>query len=220
MGDNLPAVDLGANHTGISVTAGDSHTCVLLDDHMVKCWGRNLEGELGAGDTTSRGDQPGSMGSSLPPIDLGTGRTARAIAFAGTYHTCAILDDASVKCWGDNQFGQLGLGDTTNRGDHPNQMGDALPVSTVGTGRTSSALSTPSMNACALLDDGSIKCWGSGTELVERRRRRRSHTADHPRPPWETTCLGQYRSEREGQRSASPAPGAAASCAPSSTTAR
>ena len=56
------------------------------------------------------------MGGSLIAIDLGTGKTARAIE-AGDNHTCAILDNESVKCWGANASGQLGLGHTNNRGD-------------------------------------------------------------------------------------------------------
>jgi alpha-tubulin suppressor-like RCC1 family protein len=60
-------------------------------------------------------------------MDLGTGRTARSLAL-GWAHTCALLDDGTVKCWGRNYFGQLGLGDTRDRGGEPNQMGDHLPV--------------------------------------------------------------------------------------------
>jgi alpha-tubulin suppressor-like RCC1 family protein len=67
------------------------------------------------------------MGDSLPTLDLGTGRTARGIV-AGDNQTCAILDNASIKCWGENTSGQLGLGNTTNQGVNPNQMGDTLLV--------------------------------------------------------------------------------------------
>ena len=73
------------------------------------------------------GDGPNEMGNSLDAIELGTGRTATAIA-AGKYHNCAILDNSSIKCWGSNNAGQLGLGDTNNRGDGSGEMGDNLPV--------------------------------------------------------------------------------------------
>ena len=58
---------------------------------------------------------PGEMGDSLPAVALGTGRTAVAIT-AGASHTCALLDNGTVKCWGDNDYGQLGLGDTDEPG--------------------------------------------------------------------------------------------------------
>lgn len=66
------------------------------------------------------------MGAAQPYVDLGTGRTAKAIT-AGRHQVCAILDDNRLKCWGRN-LGQLGLGDVQNRGDAPGQMGDALPA--------------------------------------------------------------------------------------------
>ena len=71
-----------------------------------------------------------TMGAALPAVDLGTGRTATAIA-AGWYHTCAILDNGAVKCWGHNCVGQLGLGDTDRRAaTRAGEMGDALAAST------------------------------------------------------------------------------------------
>ncbi len=69
------------------------------------------------------------------PIDLGTGRTAVAIA-AGGYHSCAVLDDGTAKCWGANGSGNLGQGDTTTRGDGAGEMGDGLDAIDLGTGRT------------------------------------------------------------------------------------
>ena len=67
------------------------------------------------------------MGDSLTAVDLGAGKTARAIT-AGDSHTCAVLDNASLKCWGKNDSGQLGLGNTSTRGDGSEEMGDNLPV--------------------------------------------------------------------------------------------
>jgi len=67
------------------------------------------------------------MGDNLPTVDLGAGRTARAIS-AGDRHTCVVLDNTSVKCWGENSYGQLGLGDNSTRGDNSSEMGDNLPI--------------------------------------------------------------------------------------------
>ncbi len=161
MGDNLPAVDLGTGRTAVALSAGTNHTCALLDNGSVKCWGLNQSGELGLGDIANRGDGPGEMGDSLPAVALGTGRTAVAVSAAQSY-TCALLDDASVKCWGSNFVGKLGLGDTANRGDGPGEMGDSLPAVALGTGRTAVAVVAGGFHACALLDNGSVKCWGAG----------------------------------------------------------
>jgi alpha-tubulin suppressor-like RCC1 family protein len=67
------------------------------------------------------------MGDNLPAVDLGSGKTATAIT-AGYQFTCAVLSDNSVKCWGHNLLGELGLGDAENRGDGPGEMGDNLPA--------------------------------------------------------------------------------------------
>ncbi len=161
MGDNLPPVDLGAGRTATAVSAGGSHTCALLDDGTVKCWGRGQDGQLGQGDNDSIGGAAGEMGDDLAPIDLGTGRTATAIT-AGHRHTCALLDDRTVKCWGANVQGQLGQGSTTRIGASPNEMGDNLPPVDLGAGSTAAAITAGHQHTCAVLDNGSVKCWGDG----------------------------------------------------------
>jgi alpha-tubulin suppressor-like RCC1 family protein len=120
-------LDLGTGRTATAIVTGNFHTCVMLDNSSIKCWGLNDSGQLGQGDTSSLGDESNEMGNNLPAVDLGAGRTARAIA-AGDNHTCAILDNASIKCWGSNTAGQLGLGNTSNRGDNSSGMGDNLPI--------------------------------------------------------------------------------------------
>ena len=70
MGDNLPAVDLGAGRTARAISAGDRHTCVVLDNTSLKCWGKNESGQLGLGDNSTRGDGAGEMGGNLPVIGL------------------------------------------------------------------------------------------------------------------------------------------------------
>ncbi|MFM7618137.1 MAG: RCC1 domain-containing protein [Actinomycetes bacterium] len=135
------------------------HTCALLDNGTVKCWGANSGGQLGLGDNQPRGYVPGQMGDTLPAVALGTGRTATQLA-AGSTSMCAVLDNGTVKCWGLNYDGELGLGDTNDRGDGPGEMGDALPVVALGTGRTATQLTAVGDHTCALLDNGTVKCWG------------------------------------------------------------
>ncbi|MEC8340449.1 MAG: putative Ig domain-containing protein, partial [Candidatus Thermoplasmatota archaeon] len=134
----------GSNgYDAVSLAFGDRHACALLDDGDVVCWGRNNAGQLG----TTGGDK-----DTPQAINLGTGRTATSI-YAGGNYNCAILDDASVKCWGQNDQGQLGIGTSSN-------TNTPTTVASFGTGRTAVALATAFKTVCALLDDGSVKCWG------------------------------------------------------------
>ena len=98
---------------------------------------------LGLGEPLGRGRYAGEMCADLPAVDLGTGRTAKMID-AGRAHTCALLDDDSVKCWGYNNHGELGLGHTLYRGEGAGEMGDNLPVVDLGTGRTAKTISAGS----------------------------------------------------------------------------
>jgi E3 ubiquitin-protein ligase HERC3 len=160
MGDALPFVDLGTGRRAVALSLAYYSSCALLDDGSVKCWGQNDGGQLGQGDTSNRGDEPGEMGDALLPVDLG--RKATAIA-AGEDHTCAVLDDGNVKCWGRNANGQLGLGDTLNRGDTSGSMGSALPYVNLGSGRTATAIAAGSYHTCAFLNGADLKCWGSNS---------------------------------------------------------
>jgi alpha-tubulin suppressor-like RCC1 family protein len=165
MGENLPAVDLGTGKTAVAVSLGFLHTCAILNDASIKCWGGNVRGALGLGDTNDRGSGPGQMGDNLPAVNLGSGKTAIAVS-AGYLYTCALLNDGSVKCWGANGSGSLGLGDDVDRGVMAGQMGDDLPAVDLGTGRKAVGISAGSgsdrfyQHTCAVLDDGSLKCWG------------------------------------------------------------
>ena len=131
MGQNLPIVDLGPGRTAKSIASFRQHNCAILDDDSVKCWGRNSYGQLGLGSTSHKGDGSNEMGSNLPAVDLGPGRTAKAVV-AGYWHSCAWLDDGTVKCWGANSDGELGAGNVSGRGGSANQMGSNLPIVDLG----------------------------------------------------------------------------------------
>ena len=102
------------------------------------------------------------MGDAVDIVDLGTNYTAVEIA-AGKSHTCARLDSGQIKCWGKNDLGQLGQGDTYNRGDGEvnGKMGDALPVVELLPGRTAVQVACGGSTSCAVLDNGQVVCWGS-----------------------------------------------------------
>jgi alpha-tubulin suppressor-like RCC1 family protein len=161
MGTNLPAIDLGVGRTAKAISTGRQHACAILDNDTVKCWGANTYGQLGSGDTIS---QVYPIIGTYPVVDLGTGRTAKAIA-VGAFHTCVIIDNGAVKCWGYNATGQLGTDSTNNLGDGSGEMGDALLPITLGAGRTAKAIAASKRGdrdyTCAVLDNGTLKCWGA-----------------------------------------------------------
>ncbi|HMV67277.1 MAG TPA: hypothetical protein PKA64_10535, partial [Myxococcota bacterium] len=163
MGDNLPLTEIGAHKKALDVAVGEAHACALLDDGSVKCWGYNNYGQLGYGDTTNRGTHPREMGDWLRPVDLGGGTVVEVDA--GRYHSCARFVDGRIKCWGYNGYGQLGQGNTTQRGDEAGEMGAALAYADLGAGRAAVSMQAGEYHTCAALDDGSVKCWGNAQGL-------------------------------------------------------
>jgi alpha-tubulin suppressor-like RCC1 family protein len=138
------------------VAAGYEHTCALLEDGNVRCWGRNNFGQLGLANTTDIGDDEQPYRASLVELD----GTAKDIV-AGGYHTCALMTSGSVRCWGYNAYGQLGLG---NAYSGNNSIGDSevpasVPPVAVG-GNNVLQLSAGLHHTCALLDTGNMRCWG------------------------------------------------------------
>lgn len=147
------AVDLGGR--AVQIAAGDLHTCALREDGAVLCWGFGTGGRLGYGNVANIGDDetPASVG----PISLGQ----RAVDIAaGSAHTCAVLEDGSVRCWGDGQNGRLGLASTTNVGDTPARLPDMVP--TVSLGGAAQAVTAGSAHTCVRMVDGAVRCFGLG----------------------------------------------------------
>ncbi len=162
IGDNETPSSVGPVKLGRRATAiatGDYHTCALLDDRSVRCWGFGGNGRLGYGNTSNIGDAktPDTVG----PVNLG--RPATAIT-AGGAHTCALLDDGSVRCWGFGGAGELGYGNINNVGDTPGSTPDKIGPVNLGPGRTALAISAGGRHTCAVLDDGSVRCWGEGSD--------------------------------------------------------
>ena len=152
-------VDLGAGRTAVAISAGNLFTCAILDDGAVRCWGAGADGRTGQANTTTVGDDetPGSVAV----VDLGAGRTAAAIA-AGARYACALLDDATVRCWGANASGQLGYANTTVIGDNESPA-TAGPVG-LGAGRTARAITAGDTHTCAILDNNAVRCWGANAD--------------------------------------------------------
>lgn len=144
-----PPVEVGGP---VAQVATVSHTCAVLVDGGVRCWGPGSHGELGQGNTDTIGyDQ---VPASVPTIPLpGPAAEVRV----GGRHTCARLVDGSVWCWGDGAQGQLG---------HPGigMLGDDEPIDSVGPvdiGGTAVALASGHEHNCVLLDTGRLRCWGA-----------------------------------------------------------
>ena len=127
------------------IAAGAWHTCALKQSGAVFCWGRNDRGQLGDGSTADR----------LLPVQV-VGLDAGVIAIAaGESHSCAAMDDGSVRCWGANQLGQLGNGETSFAA-----VSTPVPVAGLGSVRT---LSLGDAFSCALRTDDSLWCWGDSS---------------------------------------------------------
>lgn len=125
MGEYLQTVPLGGSRaTGIS--AGYLHACATLSNRAMKCWGSNQFGELGVGDTVSRGVHLADMGEALPFVSLPPFAKVKEV-FLGSVHSCAILSDEKLRCWGVNSFGQLGNKEQVGFGSSPETMGEHLP---------------------------------------------------------------------------------------------
>ena len=148
---------------------------------------------------------------SVGPVDLGAGRTARAIA-AGFYHACAILDKGQVRCWGAGYYGALGYGNTSSIGDNETP-GSVGPVD-LGAGRTAVAITAGGYHTCAILDNGRVRCWGYG---ASRPARLRQHADDRRQ---RDAGLGRARSTSARDERRWRSPPADTTPARSSTTAR
>ena len=135
-------VDVVGLSSGVQdIAAGWWHTCALLDSGGVKCWGSNSSGGLGDGTTENK----------TTPVDVsGLSSDAQAIA-AGWDHTCALLTSGGVKCWGNNEYGQLGDGTTDDK---------TIPVNVFGLSSDVQAIEAGGLHTCAVLDSGSVMCCG------------------------------------------------------------
>jgi len=129
----------------VAVSVGPSHTCAVIQDGNVQCWGADDYGQLGDGTS--------SMGSYTDrPVGVAGLSNAIGISVNG-YHSCVLLQDGHVKCWGANFYGQLGDGN--------NVGGDSVsPVDVAGIS-TAIGISTGSQHSCAVLSNGTAKCWGN-----------------------------------------------------------
>lgn len=115
--------------------------------------------QLGLNDTKDRGDNDGDVGNLLPEVVLSTSTRATSIT-AGLRHTAAIMDDDTIRSWGYNGKGQLGVGHIRNVGDEADEMGDNMVETYLGTDVTPSVIHAGGWHTCAIVNTDQLKCWG------------------------------------------------------------
>jgi alpha-tubulin suppressor-like RCC1 family protein len=130
----------GLTSGAAAVAAGAHTTCALTSAGGVKCWGSNAYGQLGDGTITER----------HTPVNVSGLTSGAAAVSAGDSHTCALTSAGGVRCWGNNELGQLGDGTITDRHTPVNVSGLTSGVAAVAAG----------VHTCALTSGGGVKCWG------------------------------------------------------------
>jgi alpha-tubulin suppressor-like RCC1 family protein len=136
--DDIP---LAFGATTLAVSHGN--VCAVMGDATVSCWGDNADGLLGTNDGSAVVTSPSAVAGLTGVVDVA----------AGLGHRCALLGDATVACWGQNDVGQLGLGS--------DGAGSATPTVVPGLGGVVSIdIGGAGKHTCAALTDGSVKCWG------------------------------------------------------------
>ncbi len=161
---DLTPVALGwATGTTQAIATGDAHTCALSSAGAVKCWGFNASGQLGQNNTTNVSNDANPVLANVPPVAVGTGfGTVVAIA-AGTNYSCALSSGGLVKCWGGNDYGQLGQGNITYVGDDTSRKVEDASAVALGAGfEIVVAITIGNYHTCALSSGGAVKCWGNG----------------------------------------------------------
>ncbi len=138
-----PAREITNANDWHSVSAGSSHTCAIKNDHSLWCWGRGINGQLGTVSTSE---------TSTPTRERTNANDWRSVS-AGLYHTCAVKNDDSLWCWGSNNAGELGVGNTTQQN---------TPTREITNANNWRDVSTKDNYTCAVKNDSSVWCWGLG----------------------------------------------------------
>ena len=137
------------NDASVRISAGFQHACQVNEDGTARCWGVNSTGQLG----------DGTISPSSTPVPV-SGLTNAVAISAGRFHTCALLADGTIMlfskvvCWGAGTNGQLGNGGLTDR-----LFADSTAVGL----NNAIAVATGNLHSCALLADGTARCWGANS---------------------------------------------------------
>ncbi len=140
-----PVSVMGLEGNAVQISAGNRHACALLGGGKLQCWGCNEYGQTGAGVLSS---------ASFMPVTVPVNGQVTGVA-AGGDHTCALLDDGSVDCWGSGAQGALGTGQNT---DQPS------PQRVTGLSGRATDLAAGSVDSCTVNENASLQCWGSNSD--------------------------------------------------------
>ena len=131
------------NLSAISVSLNYQHACALTAGRRVACWGDNAYGRVG---------QPVATTSVATPTFVPGLSDVQSVT-TGREHSCALLLDGTVRCWGRNTFGQLGTGGSANSVPTPVSPRNLSDVVSIAAGAAST---------CAVTNSGRVWCWGWG----------------------------------------------------------
>lgn len=144
---------LGVSSTALAdtVDVGGTHTCAIVQDGSVKCWGSNLFGQLGDGKFNSA--------ANFTPVTVKLDAPVMSIA-TGAGHSCALTTQGTVACWGRNDNGQLGNGNTVDAAQPQMVKGLSGAMYPVAGAKY---LAAGGLHSCVVLNGGKVKCWGANT---------------------------------------------------------
>ena len=134
---------------------GHSNACIVLDNEQVRCWG-NSSG-IGVPGSGNIGDD--ETPDSVRTVDVGPGRTVKAVENGETF-TCVLLDNGDVRCWGYQTSFPV-LGSPESGGQRIGDDEEPTSIAPISLGGKATAIASGNFSSCAILEDGSVRCWGS-----------------------------------------------------------
>jgi len=148
---HVAALDKGV----LQVSTGFWHTCAIQSDHTLWCWGEGTDGDLGVG----------TMTEADTPVQVTALGTSVAEVRVGSRHTCARKLDGTLWCWGQTDFGALGLGTTAGAdAGFGSEHGQALPQQVTALGNQVAGIAAGENHTCARKTDGMVWCWGDNAQ--------------------------------------------------------
>jgi alpha-tubulin suppressor-like RCC1 family protein len=140
------------------LSLGHGTSCVILDNGQARCWGNNNQGQAGVAvqkTPLGRDETP----DSLPTVDVGSGRTLKEID-SGQGHGCGLMDNGGVRCWGTSNRGVIGVPGAPSVGFNE----PPTAIAPVDLGAKATAISAGYFSTCAILEGGSVRCWGQADQ--------------------------------------------------------